>query len=196
MQNKDEYKAALERAEEELENSVRQKEIIERRILNLAMTIKSLRALCGVKPPSFQEELPGLGLTDAIRRVLEFSDNPLTPTQVRSILTAARFDLSDQSNVMASIHSVLKRLTDAGEILRDQIEEETVYLWLTPLRRALLKEAEDRGKYLRDAFPGVKIPVPPPLGSSPLEPPPLTPVPSAPEFPSPPKAPGIFPPKR
>jgi hypothetical protein len=81
---------------------------------------------------------------------------------------------------MASIHSVLKRLTEAGEIIRDEIGGETVYLWLTPLRRALLKEAEDCRKYRREAFVGIRsvAPAPPDLpfletksDSQPLAPP-------------------------
>jgi hypothetical protein len=176
MQNNDEYKAALDKAEKELEDLVTGKELIEKRILNLTATVESLRVLCGVQPISFQQELRGIGLTDAVRRILESSNTSLSPTQIRSILLAARFDLSDQSNVMASIHSVLKRLTEAGEIIRDQIGEETVYLWLTPLRRALLKEAEDRRRFRREAFVETKVgPAPPPTVGSVEAPPPTKP---------------------
>jgi hypothetical protein len=59
-----------------------------------------------------------LGLADAIREVLKAHENGLTPKEVRDWLLRMGFDLSDYSNVQASIHSILKRLHASGEIDR------------------------------------------------------------------------------
>jgi hypothetical protein len=157
MEN-NEYELALEKARLELSELLAAKNEIELRILRLTGTVESLRALCSNEPKSFQAEVRGLGLTDAIRRILESSNFAMSPTQVRAVLMASHFDLSEQSNPMASIHSVLKRLVEAGEVVPDPSDGRgTTYLWLTPLRRALLQEVEDRKRYIQQAFAGKRF---------------------------------------
>jgi len=73
------------------------------------------------------------GFTDTVRRLLRSNPHGFTPTELRSALVAEGFDLSAQSNGMASIHSVLKRLEKgreavSGQELRDD-DYQTVYKW-------------------------------------------------------------------
>ena len=149
----DAFRTALKIAEGELGQLLNQREETEKRITALVDVIEGLRLLCGDSAQSFQAEIKNQGLTDAVRRILEFSNSILSPTQIRSILVAARYDLSGQSNVMATLHSILRRLEEAGEVVADKGDDgTTVYLWLSPLRRALLKDVEDRRKYLEESF--------------------------------------------
>ena len=73
------------------------------------------------------------GFTDTIRQLLRANRDGFTPTELRNALTAAGFDLSSQSNAMASIHSVLKRLKKSREVVSVQElrndDYETVYKW-------------------------------------------------------------------
>ena len=56
-----------------------------------------------------------MGLTDAVRLALR-SGVPMSPMEVRERLLAIGVDLSIYSSDLAVIHTVLKRLNEAGEI--------------------------------------------------------------------------------
>ena len=80
--------------------------------------------------------LSELGLTDAIREVLKAHDHGLTPKEVRDWLLRMGFDLTEYNNVQASIHAVLKRLYESGEVDRPVGKNEkvmNVYRW-SPVR--------------------------------------------------------------
>lgn len=70
----------------------------------------SLGRLCGYVPTV------SWGLTDGCRMVLMASGRPMKPPEVRDALTACGFDLSKYANELAAIHTVLKRLNEAGEL--------------------------------------------------------------------------------
>jgi hypothetical protein len=70
------------------------------------------------------------GFTDNIRHLFRVHyPDPLTPTQVRDELLQAGVDLSGQSNAMASIHSVIRRLLEAEEIQRFGAGDLGAYRW-------------------------------------------------------------------
>jgi hypothetical protein len=63
------------------------------------------------------ESSGAVGFTDTIRQLYRDSaPKPLTAMQIRGKLAEAGFDLSGQSNALASIHSVIRRLATAGYI--------------------------------------------------------------------------------
>lgn len=106
----DEYRRALDAACREWETLARQRAGIDDRLAQLTETIGTLTKLCGLTPT-----VPW-GLTDACRAVLRNAGKPMTPLEVRDRLAAVGFDLSRYSNVLASIHTVLKRLNQSGEL--------------------------------------------------------------------------------
>jgi hypothetical protein len=62
-------------------------------------------------------EASTFGITNSIRSIFRDAyPKGLTPTQVRDKLIEDGFDLSTQTNPMASIHSVIKRLLTADDI--------------------------------------------------------------------------------
>ncbi len=105
----DRYRRALDAALREYETLARQRTEIDERLARLAQTIGSLTRLCHLVPT-----VP-FGLTDACRMVLKAAGHPLTAPEVRAQLDAMGFDLARYSNDLASIHTVLKRLNQAGE---------------------------------------------------------------------------------
>jgi hypothetical protein len=107
----DEYRHALDAAIREYEALGVKRREIDERLAQLAQTIGTLNRLCG-----FASTVQW-GLTDACRVVLKGARRPMTPTDVRDRLDAIGFDLSKYTNSLAAIHTVLKRLHDAGEIL-------------------------------------------------------------------------------
>jgi hypothetical protein len=72
------------------------------------------------------------GFTDAIRKCLRASLEPLTPSEVKEMLPATGFDLSGYSNPLASIHTILKRLAKT-EYVESVITKDgkTGYKWMT-----------------------------------------------------------------
>ena len=59
-----------------------------------------------------------LGLTDSIRKVMQqAAGQPLTAQAVRLHLEASGFNTRRYGNLLASIHTVLKRLLDKGQIV-------------------------------------------------------------------------------
>jgi hypothetical protein len=106
----DEYHRALDAACREWEALARQRADLEERLTQLTETIGMLSKLCGLTPKLTW------GLTEACRAVLRNAANPMTPVEVRNRLAAIGFDLSQYSNELASIHTVLKRLNRSGEL--------------------------------------------------------------------------------
>jgi hypothetical protein len=147
---KDIYKLALEEAMGELEKILAQRdkvdvqrEELELSAADLRQAIYGLAALSGEDAKSFQESHPDLfpefidpdvGLTDAVREVMKNRRLYITPVGVRDKLIAVQYDLSKYKNVMASLHTVLKRLVDSKELLMDTRGGKTVYRW-NPMKR-------------------------------------------------------------
>ena len=105
----DDYRRALEKATREYEALLAERARLDERLAQLAQTIGSLMRLCKLTPTV------SLGLTDACRMVLKAAGHPLTAVEVRDRLEAMGFDVARYSNDLASIHTVLKRLNQAGE---------------------------------------------------------------------------------
>jgi hypothetical protein len=106
----DDYRRALEAASREYEELGAKRREIDQRLAQLGHTIGTLTKLLGLTPT-----VP-LGLTDAIRMVIRGGGVPMTPTEVRDRLVAFGFDVSKYANELAAVHTILKRLNDAGEV--------------------------------------------------------------------------------
>jgi hypothetical protein len=115
MVNED-YQRARHAAAKELEKLLTEQKKTEKRILQLRQTIASLDALSGRK--FIAGESPGL--TDAIRSIFKaLPENASLPAAgIRSQLLNQGFAESQYSNFMSSIHVVLRRLEEGGEIKR------------------------------------------------------------------------------
>jgi hypothetical protein len=105
----DDYRKALEKATREYAALLAERTRLDQRLAQLAQTIGSLMRLCDLTPTV------SLGLTDACRMVLKAAGHPLTAVEVRQQLEAMGFDVARYANDLASIHTILKRLNQAGE---------------------------------------------------------------------------------
>lgn len=142
----EDYRRALDAAVREYETLGQQRQDIDKRLAELAQTIGTLSRLCGLTPT-----VP-MGLTDACRLAMR-TGLPMTPTDVRGRLAAIGFDLSKYSSDLAAIHTVLKRLNEAGELrLLAHGPHGRQYLWhrppqaagLGPDVAAVMRELEER----------------------------------------------------
>ncbi|HYT68566.1 MAG TPA: hypothetical protein VEL51_19220 [Vicinamibacterales bacterium] len=124
----EDYRAALASAIKEYETLGEQRRDIDTRLAQLAQTIGTLSRLLGLTPtvpPS---------ITDAVRLAMR-TGVPMTPLDVRERLLSIGMDLSIYSNDLAVIHTVLKRLNEAGEIrVLPKPGGKNAYLWAAPPR--------------------------------------------------------------
>lgn len=124
----EDYRTALTSAIKEYESLGEQRREIDKRLAQLAQTIGTLSKLIGLTPT-----VP-MGLTDAVRLALR-AGVPMTPMDVRERLRAIGVDLSIYSSDLAVIHTVLKRLNEAGEIrVIPSLDNKPSYLWAAPPR--------------------------------------------------------------
>jgi hypothetical protein len=125
-QNKDYWRGVLDNALRTLQGlRVRRDELDAEReevnleIVQLEQVVTNLTPLIydgpDVKLPTYR--LPSeIKLTDACREVLKKNDKHMTPMEIRGALEAGGYDLSQHKNALASIHGVLKRLVESGEV--------------------------------------------------------------------------------
>lgn len=117
------YFAALEQAKNDLLDKLRQRGVIDDDINRLRQSIRLLGELAGIDPAEIDKWLSidfvpieRLGLTDAIRRAFD-TNAMFTPVQLRDFLLNSRIGI-EQVNLLASVHSVLKRMEENKEIER------------------------------------------------------------------------------
>ena len=135
------YRRALEAAVKEYESLGEERQRIDKRLAELAQTISTLSRLCGITPTV------SMGLSDACRMVLRNAGLPMTPAELRDRLLAIGIDLSGYANALATIHTTLKRLNDAGELRSvntpgprsaGEVSVKTAYIWDRPPKAAML----------------------------------------------------------
>ncbi len=90
----------------------------DREIAALNQTIRAIAPLIGEKPPEIQldPELAAGGMTDCVRAILCKAVEPLTAAEIREALESLGFEMETYSNPLATIHTVLRRLTESGEV--------------------------------------------------------------------------------
>jgi predicted nuclease with TOPRIM domain len=156
--NDEKYREAFETSVQELSALINEREeletmreLLERRIEKLRHAIVGLGGLCGETAETINSKWPDLfpdkvqeitGLTDAIREILSsHAEHYLSPVHVRDLLKEMGFDTGKYKNVLASIHTVLKRLLGQGEVLDSSDEGRVVYRWNNKVE---LAEEEER----------------------------------------------------
>ena len=148
----DVYKLALERAMADLAVVLEKRDELEAKrehadteVDNLRTAIFGLVTLAGEDAKSFPEQHPDLfpeliapdtGLTDAVRQVLEVTKPTWqTAVSMREALTERQYDLSSYKNVLASLHTILKRLLDNDEVYSITRGGKNLYRWKAPSLR-------------------------------------------------------------
>src|SRR5260370_2168721 len=113
-----EYKAELERERRALADLFRQREDLETKIARQQTRVAALGALCDEsKEVEKMTEMDLGGFTNACRTAFRAAGNRgLMPTEVRGALEQLRFPIRTHRNILASIHTVIRRMEQAGEI--------------------------------------------------------------------------------
>jgi hypothetical protein len=121
------YKQAYAAAKLDLLEQLQKRDELNQKIGKLKQTVKALGDLCGAAPEEIDKLLlvEGFaidakpGFTDAIRRLFRIHQTALSPTDIRDDLVKMAIGVG-QVNLLSSIHTVLRRMADAGEIERTE----------------------------------------------------------------------------
>lgn len=140
------YRNQIRIALRELVAKGEQKKEIDRDMANLSQLI---RANANMLPDEERktfiaqaDETEPAGFTGTIRRLLRDRREGFTPLELRGAMAESGIDLSAQSNPMASIHSVLKRLEASGDVeSKPGPDNQTVYKWTA---KGAFKDAHQR----------------------------------------------------
>jgi hypothetical protein len=127
------YKQAYAAAKQDLLQQLQKRDDLEQKIRRLKQTVRALGEQCGAPPEEIDKLLlmggfaidTKPGFTEAIRRLFRIHQTALSPTDVREDLI--KMGIGDgQVNLLSSIHTVLRRMAEAGEI--EKTEDGTFHL--------------------------------------------------------------------
>jgi hypothetical protein len=126
------YKQELKKAEQELAKLLEQREALDRRIAKLRQDLGSLAHLAGERGPSPISKLIAdtkkqIGLKSSCLEVLRAYDEPLTPVEVAVGIERLGLNYSDSANLIASVHTTLRRMSEAGEAEESSKEGKKAY---------------------------------------------------------------------
>ena len=100
---------------------------VRNKLAHLSEVLDHLAPMAGMSSP---DEITSLGITDAIRMVLQSSTERMSPQDVRKTLADSSYDLSGLTSPMASIYKILSRLADeSGEAVREREDGRVYYKW-------------------------------------------------------------------
>ena len=122
---RDTYKQAYAAAKLDLLARLQKRDDLDQQIHKLKATVKALGELCGAAPEEIDKLLlvEGFaidakpGFTEAIRRLFRIHQTPLSPPEIRDDLVKMGIGVG-QVNLLSSIHTVLRRMAEGGEIER------------------------------------------------------------------------------
>jgi len=117
------YRQTYETAKLDLLKLLAKREKLDQQIRKVKQTLKALGELCGASPEEIDKLLlvegfaidAEVGFTGAIRRLFRIHRTPLTPPEIRDDLLKIGVG-RDQVNLLSSIHTVLRRMVEGGEI--------------------------------------------------------------------------------
>lgn len=144
------HKAELKSEQAKLEGMLADLELLQTQI---ARQMRKIAALTDLASMADDSEPPiGLvtGITDAVRTVFWSTEKPLRPTEVA--LKVKALGVPPQLNMLASVHTIIRRLREAGEIVPTLTGG-----YIRAPRKTLLEqmnEAEPKGRLNKNKFPG------------------------------------------
>ena len=112
----------LDNSQGELARLLEERTRLDERILQPQNKIRHVARMVDV---TVDDPITQLGLTDAIRYVIRHAGKPMTPVDLRDVLLKRYCNPQDYRNLLASVHTVIKRLARAGAITFDGTKAES-----------------------------------------------------------------------
>jgi hypothetical protein len=111
-------KSELQKARNELEQMLVEVDVLQVRIAKQKRVIAALTELANIEEDSEPPATLVSGTTDACKTAVLGATTPIFPSDVRDRILALGFP--PQKNLLASVHTVLKRLAESGQIKEDK----------------------------------------------------------------------------
>lgn len=111
------FKQTLETARRTRDELIQKRAAIDRELMQQSRVIAAISEFLGESIDS------DIGITEATLMVVRAADTPMTPLEVREGLRKIGYDIDSFSNPMASLHQVLKRLEEKGEIWSEKAQD-------------------------------------------------------------------------
>ena len=127
----------------ELARLLEERTVLDAAILELQNKIRHVARMVEV---TVDDPIQQLGLTDAIRYVIQHAGKPVTPVDVRDELLKRYCDPEDYRNLLASVHTVMKRLERVGAINFEGTKPE----WTRELPMPLIGFIPSRANYRKN----------------------------------------------
>ncbi len=124
--------ASLDGARAALRAALEQRKQMDKKIANLKQKIVALARRCEENPAEAigLELADQMGMTDSCRIVLEVAEKELSPVEVRDQLESIGLTSTRYGNLLASIHTTLKRIVARGEAEKVATPDRgTAYRW-------------------------------------------------------------------
>ncbi len=113
------YKKALEEAQKELAEAIKERDYWTIEVARLQQLVKSL-AVMTVRTDkaaiAAQEQPDEVGLQEVVLTCVRASNTRVTAIDIRNQLQSVGYDLAKYANPLAVIHGALKRLSASGQI--------------------------------------------------------------------------------
>ena len=109
-EQREQFEKALRISQQRRNELTHQRSVIEQELAQQSRAIAALAELLGETMES------DIGLTGATLLIVRTASQPIAPTEVRDELKKIGYDMDGLSNPMASLHQILKRLEEKGEI--------------------------------------------------------------------------------
>jgi hypothetical protein len=116
-EERQQFKQTLETARRTRDELIKKRTEIDRELMQQSRVIAAVSEILGETADS------DIGITEATLVVIRGADEPMAPTQVRDELRRIGYDIDSFSNPMASLHQVLKRLEEKGEIWAEKTQD-------------------------------------------------------------------------
>lgn len=136
------YREALEAAQKEYDELQARRVEIDARLARLRETLVSLSYLVSEDGPTESLTVGGLGLTEAVAKVLRLSGMALSPSNIRDELSRLGFNIKRYNSVVSSISKVLERLVKKGHVDVGISGNKRLYIW-SPMQPGAFAWSED-----------------------------------------------------
>ncbi|HLY60669.1 MAG TPA: hypothetical protein VKV95_07865 [Terriglobia bacterium] len=125
------YRETLRKAQEDFAGLIAKRTDIDEQLVKLSKTIASLQSL--LRGDKTRAEM-ALKFSDACRYVLRGSRAPKTPKEIRDDLVAIGFPVEEYQNVLACVHTTMKRLVENDEVKSVKVGGKSAYSATANLR--------------------------------------------------------------
>lgn len=152
--------AARELTAKKLDELLRERRALDQQIISLKQTLRFLDKYFEAErdtkldkfrldPTPLPAALAGLrelGLTDAVRKIIEYAIEPVNPRQIRDKLLSLDYSKLPKMNPLAAIHAIITRLQKNGEIREGKGDDgKPAYEWISQISDLVESMAVERG---------------------------------------------------